>query len=168
MNFNAMTAFDIVSDFYKDKKDLNGKPAEYHPMDVAGLLLRRYTSTWLYHHEGLGKWMEHQYICAMLHDLVEDCQQTGEWTFDRLQSMGCQEDVITALKLLTHWKGTDYFGYIRDIIESDNQMAINAKIADLECNLVRNGNRFPHIYAKHQNALRMFREAGKSISFPKS
>ena len=51
-------------------------------------------------------------ICAVLHDLIEDCP---EWTFEKLRAEGFSEEVVIILQLLTHRKETDYMDYIRAI-----------------------------------------------------
>lgn len=151
MRFNAFTAFDIIKEFYDGKKDLNGIPAFNHPFDVGWRVLTANFNGREFEGEGMD---EQLFICGLLHDLVEDCQTTGEWTFQRLKEMGCPKKVLTALELLTHKKGTPYMDYVRRICESGNQMAIKVKVADLECNLNRNKGRYPKIYEKHQKALK--------------
>ena len=64
---------------------------------------------------------------ALLHDVVEDT----EITFAQLEAE-FPPQVITALRLLTHEKGTDYFDYIRKI--KADPVATAVKIADLKHN----------------------------------
>lgn len=93
---------------------------------------------------------------GFLHDVVEDT----DWTFDDLRNEGLPEVIVDALRLLTHQKGTDYFEYVRRIIDSGNMTAINVKLNDLQHNLAR-GKAFgyPELVAKHERALRMIERA---------
>ena len=65
---------------------------------------------------------------AWLHDVVED---TGA-TFDGLRAAGISEEVIEAVRLLTHDPATPYMEYVRRIRE--NPMARAVKLADLAHN----------------------------------
>jgi (p)ppGpp synthase/HD superfamily hydrolase len=89
---------------------------------------------------------------GFLHDVVEDT----DWTFDDLLNEGLPAEIVEALRLLTHPKGTDYFDYVRRIIDSGNQTAINVKRNDLLHNIAR-GKAFGYkdLIAKHEKALRM-------------
>lgn len=51
---------------------------------------------------------------------------------DELIESGFPDEVINALKLLTHDEGVDYFEYIQSI--SKNQLASKVKLADLKHN----------------------------------
>lgn len=158
MRFNAFTAMDIIRDFYEGKKDLNGVPAFNHPFDVGWRAVTAKFKDKLCEGDGMD---EKLFMCGLLHDLVEDCQDTHEWTFQRLKDIGCPRDVLIALELLTHEKGTPYMDYVKRICDSGNQMAIRIKVADLQSNLNRNGGRYPKIYEKHQKALQYIRNAAK-------
>ncbi len=46
-------------------------------------------------------------------------------------------DVLDALRLLYHEKGSDYFEYVRKITKSDNATAVAVKANDLKHNLER-------------------------------
>ena len=50
-------------------------------------------------------------IVGFLHDVVEDTR----YTFEDLENEGFSEEVITALRLLTHDKETPYMEYIANI-----------------------------------------------------
>lgn len=64
---------------------------------------------------------------ALLHDVVEDT----EITFAQLEAE-FPPQVITALRLLTHEKGTDYFDYLRAIRQ--HPVALRVKLADIAHN----------------------------------
>ena len=48
-----------------------------------------------------------------------------------------EEDVLTAVDLLTHQPGMSYEDYVKDIVLSGNQTAIQVKLNDLHHNLHR-------------------------------
>lgn len=106
-------AMQIAYTAHHGQTDCNGMPYVFHP----------------YH---LAEQMDDEISCcvAMLHDVAEDT----EVTLDELAKEFPQE-VIEALKLLTHEKGTDYFEYVRRIKE--NPTAKKVKLADLAHNMDR-------------------------------
>jgi len=71
---------------------------------------------------------DEEYIVAALHDVVEDT----DLTFDELEHEGFPPSVISALKLLTHDDGGDYFDYVRRI--KSDPLAMKVKLADLRHN----------------------------------
>ena len=73
--------------------------------------------------------LENEMIAAVLHDVVEDT----DWTIDKLEAEGFNEEVITAIKLLTHDKKVPYKKYIEAI--KTNKIALKVKLADLKDNL---------------------------------
>ena len=134
----------------KGQKDLDGKPAILHPIAV-----------------GVMGSNDAEIKTGFLHDVVEDSDQT----IDDLRRKGVDEEVLAALELLTHDKGTDYFEYVRRIAGSGNLTAIHAKINDLKHNLCRGRKsykrakelndtekafRLSKINEKHQKALNIF------------
>ena len=71
-------------------------------------------------------------VCvALLHDVIED--HGDRYSFEFLKKEGFCENVISALKLLTHDPGVDYMDYIKAI--KTNKTARRVKIADLKQNL---------------------------------
>lgn len=70
---------------------------------------------------------------GFLHDVIKDT----DWDFDDLESKNIPSEILDALKLLTHEKGTDYFDYIQQIIDSDNITALNVKLNDLTHNIAQ-------------------------------
>ena len=87
---------------------------------------------YIFHPYHLAEQMDDEISCcvALLHDVAEDTAVT----LDEL-SKDFPEEVIEALKLLTHEKGTDYFEYVRRI--KDNPIAKKVKLADLAHNMDR-------------------------------
>ena len=104
---------------------------------------------------------------GFLHDVVEDT----DLTIDDLRRKGVDEEVLAALELLTHDKGTDYFEYVHRIAHSGNYTAIQTKINDLkhnydrgrksykmakELNDAEKAERLAKINEKHRKALQIF------------
>lgn len=96
------------------QKDLGGKPYIFHPLWV----MSRFEDT------------EHQ-IVAVLHDVSEDTGGSNEWLRDNL---GLTSECYEALCLLTRPKEMEYFEYIERLKFSNNQIAIDVKMADLNHN----------------------------------
>ena len=108
-------AMNICFHAHKDQTDKSGVPYVFHPFHVAECMKN-----------------EDSTVTALLHDVVEDT----DWTFERLQEEGFGENVIEALRLLTHKDGIfseeDYLKYVAALKE--NPIARAVKIADLEHN----------------------------------
>ncbi len=99
---------------HKDQFDKSDIPYVYHPYEVAS-----------------GFETENEVCVALLHDVVEDT----DMTFEALAREGFGEDIIGALKLLTHDSETPYFDYVRKI--KRNPLAASVKLADLRHNSTR-------------------------------
>ena len=143
-------ALRIALEAHEGQKDLDGRPAVLHPIAV-----------------GLMGCNDAETKTGFLHDVVED----SDLTLEDLRQKGVDEDVIAALKLLTHRDGEDYFEYVRRIAESGNITAIHVKINDLRHNLERGlrtyaraeeqgdtamTERLARINDKHRKALHLF------------
>lgn len=103
----------IAIDALGGQKDLDGAPAILHALAV-----------------GLMGEDELEQKAGFLHDVVED----SGLTIEDLRDMGVDEDVLEAVKLLTHREGISYEDYIKDILYSGNETAIQVKINDLHHN----------------------------------
>jgi len=140
----------IALDAHKGQKDLDGNPAVLHPVAV-----------------GLMGSNDAEIKTGFLHDVVEDT----DLTIDDLREKGVDEEVLAALELLTHDKGTDYFEYVHRIAHSGNYTAIHTKINDLkhnydrgtksykmakELNDTEKAERLSKINEKHRKALQIF------------
>lgn len=104
----------LMYDKHKDQVDKNGIPYVFHPWHVAESMID-----------------EKRTVVALLHDIVEDTNTT----FEELEKMGYDDEIIEALKVLTHDKSVNYDDYIKKI--SMNPIARDVKIADLKHNLDR-------------------------------
>ena len=70
---------------------------------------------------------------GFLHDVVED----SDITLEDLRAEGVEEEVLAAVDLLTHRSGMSYEDYVKNIVLSQNQTAIQVKLNDLHHNLHR-------------------------------
>ena len=104
-------AMQIAFDVHKDQTDKTGMPYIFHPILVANQMEDETTT-----------------CVALLHDVMED----GNITFDYLKKQGFSEEIITAIKYLTHDEKVDYMDYVAKIKE--NKIATKVKLADLEHN----------------------------------
>lgn len=105
-------AIKILYDKHKDQLDKSGMPYVFHPWHVAEQMEDENTT-----------------IVALLHDTIEDT----DMTLEDLKKRGFSEEVLEALKLMTHLDGVDYFDYVSQIAE--NPIATKVKMADLRHNM---------------------------------
>ena len=125
-------ALEIALKAHKGQRDLDGKPVILHPLTVA---MKGYN--------------ENEIVAGLLHDVVEDT----DYSFEDLLAAGISSEVVNALRLLTHEKGSSYMDYVERIVGSHNPIAINVKCNDLDHNLDR-GRKGDHLkqVAKHSAA----------------
>ena len=79
---------------HKEQTDKSGLPYVFHPFHLAEQMADEATT-----------------VVALLHDVVEDT----EITFEDLKEQGFSDEIINALKLLTHDKNTPYMEYVGEI-----------------------------------------------------
>ena len=103
----------IALEAHEGQKDLDGNPAILHVLSV-----------------GLMGETELEQKVGFLHDVVEDT----DITIDDLRARGVEEEVLEAVDLLTHREGITYEDYVRNILNSGNQTAIQVKVNDLHQN----------------------------------
>jgi len=110
MIYTKMTkaAMRICFDAHKDQTDKSGLPYVFHPFHVAEQMDT-----------------EEEIAAALLHDVAEDT----DITFDDMKRLGISDNVIRALKLLTHDEKVPYMDYVRKIAE--DPLAAKVKKADL-------------------------------------
>lgn len=104
-------AFNIIHKSFKGKTDLGGFPYVNHLLRVSSDL------------EGDLK------VIALLHDLLEDCE---EWTEEKLRQE-FSNDIVDVVVTLTRLKRESYEDYIQRV--SQDMRAIQVKIKDLEDNM---------------------------------
>ena len=100
---------------HKDQTDKAGAPYVFHPFYVADRMTDEATT-----------------VTALLHDIVKNT----DYTFERLLEEGFDEEVVNAIRLLTHpdvdMTEEAYMEYIEAL--KQNPIACAVKIADLEHN----------------------------------
>jgi (p)ppGpp synthase/HD superfamily hydrolase len=104
-------ALQIAVEAHAGQEDKSGLPYAFHPIRVM-LRCQR----------------DDAKIAALLHDVVEDTPVS----FEQLSKEGFSEDVLSAVRLLTHDSSVSYEDYIRNL--SANPIAREVKLADLEDN----------------------------------
>lgn len=110
MIYTALTkkALKICFNAHKDQVDKTGMPYVFHPFHLAETMDT-----------------EDSVCVALLHDTVEDTPIT----FEDLINEGFNDNIINALKLLTHNDDTPYLEYVARI--KKNPLAKKVKLADL-------------------------------------
>ncbi len=68
-------------------------------------------------------------VVAVLHDVLEDTDATEA----EIRDLGCTDEMIEALRLLTHKEGVPYMDYVK--AAATNPIARAVKLADLHHNL---------------------------------
>lgn len=108
---NYELALKIATETHKGQVDKAGIPYINHPLTVASLVDT-----------------EEEKIVALLHDTIEDTNITEQDLID----YGFPNEIVEAVKLLTHNKNVPYMDYVAKI--KDNELARKVKIADLTHN----------------------------------
>ena len=113
MIYTPMTkrAIKLCFEAHRDQVDKSGLPYAFHPFHLAEQMSDEKTT-----------------VVALLHDIVEDT----EYTLDDLRKMGFDDDIITAISLMTHGENVPYMEYVAKIKE--NPIARAVKLADLRHN----------------------------------
>jgi len=104
-------AIKLCFEAHAGQPDKSGLPYAHHPLHLAEQMDDEVST-----------------VVALLHDIVEDT----DYTFDDLEQMGFGDDVIGALRLLTHAEGIPYLDYVREI--ANDPIATKVKLADLAHN----------------------------------
>lgn len=113
MIYTSLTkkALKLCFEAHKEQVDKSGMPYVFHPFHLAEQMIDEATS-----------------VVALLHDVVEDT----DITFEELEKQGFSDEIVNALKLLTHDKNTTYMDYVAEI--KKNKIATAVKLADLKHN----------------------------------
>lgn len=128
----------IATQAHEGQRDRDGNAVILHPLIVGSM----------------GK-TDAEKCVGFLHDVIEDT----DWDLDTLEDQELPSEIIDALQLLTHEKGTDYYDYVQRIINSGNMTAINVKLNDLTHNLARGkAYGYEELVRKHEKAKSMIEE----------
>ena len=107
---NTKKAMNIAYNAHRGQNDKSGVPYVFHPFHLAEQMET-----------------EDECIVALLHDVVEDTNVTVEHLATEFS-----DNIILAIKLLTHDDSIPYMDYIRKL--KSNTLARKVKLADLEHN----------------------------------
>ncbi len=110
---NEKRATMLANIFFKDKKDKGGFPYLGHLQFVSNAFED-----------------EDHKVVGMLHDMIEDTVVSKTI----LLELGFSDKVVDAVVLLTR-TSDDYYEYIDSIVNSNNLLAIDVKLKDLEHNM---------------------------------
>ena len=106
----TVKAMNIAYQAHYGQTDKCGCPYVFHPLHLAEQMRDEYTT-----------------CAALLHDVVEDTDMMIEQLAGEFP-----EPIITAIRLLTHEDGVDYYEYVRGL--KGNDIAKAVKLADLAHN----------------------------------
>ena len=98
----------FIYEAHDGQYDKSGVPYVFHPFHVAEQMDT-----------------EEEVITALLHDVVEDTDKTVE----DIEKLGIDEEIIEAIKLLTHDKKVPYLEYVDKL--KYNTLARKVKLGDL-------------------------------------
>ena len=104
-------ALKLCFEAHKEQVDKSGMPYVFHPFHLAEQMTDEATT-----------------VVALLHDVVEDTAIS----FEDLEKQGFSDEIMDALKLLTHDKNIPYMDYVAEI--KKNTIATKVKLADLKHN----------------------------------
>lgn len=107
----AQKAMKIAFEAHKDQVNKSGMPYIYHPIHLAEQMTDEKTA-----------------CVALLHDMAEDT----DITLEQLAAEGFPDDVIRALRLMTHDAAVPYLDYVEQI--SHDPIAAAVRLADLRHN----------------------------------
>ena len=124
---------------HKNQVDKNGIPYIFHPIHLAEQMMT-----------------EDEICTALLHDVVED----SEYTIEDLKASGFNENILSALRLLTHDKSVPYMDYIAEI--KTNPLAKKVKLADLAHN--SDLNRLDKVTEKDLKRAEKYKKAQEILS----
>ena len=125
-------ALNLIREKFADKVDKGGQPYINHLYSVADKVESEgmQKSDWYgYGNTSLGMFYHKAYIVALLHDIIEDT----DVTYSQLETLGCDKEIIEAIKSVTHNKNENYFDFI--IRAGKNDIGRLVKRYDLENNM---------------------------------
>ena len=136
MIYTELTKKALVISFnaHKDQKDKSGMPYVFHPFHFAEQMDDEAST-----------------CVALLHDVAEDT----DITLDDLRAEGFPDEVIHALRLLTHDDSVPYPDYVRQI--RSDPVAVKVKLADLHHN--SDLSRLDHVDAYALERVEKYRKA---------
>lgn len=126
LEFNV---YKIITAYFGDKKDDGGHDYLQHLYAVADSIEQKANYEVIDHKSSLGIFYKKAYIVALLHDIFEDTDCTEQ----ELKDIGCDDEIIEAIKSVTRHKDENYFDFIERANKNDIGRIV--KIYDLENNM---------------------------------
>lgn len=129
MDSQHKIAMELIREYHTGQTDLSGRPYIEHlerVRDKVDDLSARRERGYFMENESVFIKAE---IAALLHDILEDT----ECTEDILKEKGIEDEIISAVKTLTHSPEMSYFAYI--LLVEKNPIAKIVKMCDLEDNM---------------------------------
>ena len=136
---NINKALQIAAKAHNTQKDKSGAAYILHPLR---LMFKMET--------------EDEMIVAILHDVVEDCDDIE---LEDLRNDGFSAEIIDAIDHLTNRKGEEYGDFIQRV--KNNDIAIKVKLADLEDNM--DVKRLNKIKKKDRKRVKKYHRAWKEL-----
>ena len=128
----------LLIKYFKDKKDAGGHDYLNHLWAVGESIENEAHTKVMSGTSSLATYYQKAFIVGLLHDILEDTECTEE----ELKEIGCDDEIIEAIKSVTRRKDEQYYF---DFIEraKKNDIGRLVKIYDLENNMdVRRLNKF--------------------------
>jgi len=131
-------AFDLVNKYFKDKNDAGGHDYISHLFSVEEGIEKEANFYVVDPSSSLGIFYKKAMIVGLLHDILEDTDCTEE----ELREIGCDDEMIDAIKSVTRKKEEQYyFDFIERVKKNDIGRLV--KIHDLENNMdIKRLNKF--------------------------
>ena len=98
-----------------------------------------------------------QKIVAFLHDVLEDCNFENKDIVEEMVK-GFSYDTVKAVELLTRTGDSTYFEYIINIKNSENEVAINVKLADIKDHLTQEATLRPSLKVRYIKAEKILKD----------
>lgn len=137
--FNLEAAINLAKFAHTGQQDYSGQDYVFHPLIVM---------------RSINNATEIEQIAAVLHDVVEDTKVT----IDMLKALGCPQEAIDIIKLVSRDKNTQtYAEFIENIANSENLSAIKLKIADLSHNM--SPERTKHLPPEKKGVINRYQKA---------
>ena len=122
--------YDLIIKYFKDKKDKGGHDYVHHLDYVANAIHQEAVNKVSDQNSSLGIFYRKAEIVGLLHDILEDTDCTEQ----ELRDVGCDDEIINAIKSVTRQKDEQYyFDFIKRA--SKNDIGRIVKIYDLENNM---------------------------------
>ena len=119
----------LINMYFHDKKDKGGNCYIKHLWSVADAIEREADIEVVDQQSSKGIFYQKAFIVALLHDILEDTDITEE----ELYQIGCDDEIVEAIKSVTHNKNENYFDFI--IRAGKNDIGRLVKKYDLENNM---------------------------------